>query len=265
MSETGNIGEPRRMRGSSVRLSNLLKRASSLAEQGMYDEAIENLQEAMAICPHDPKCSVELANIYRTLNRIGPAIEAMQRAVELDPRDQVMQEQLLETLLELGRYEEVISASEKLLMRSPKNILARDMLGLAYVQQGMLDKALKVTNELIQIAPADPVNHFKKAVLLQQKGELAQAMAIFLRVIEMDPEGEVSDDAREMVAALDSYQLRQILTIAVEDIVFRTKLSLDADSAVQERGFRLSQSGLLALRQIDIDQLPGESRNVHYH
>ena len=85
MNEDNNTNEQPRIRGNAARLTSLMKRADNLAEQGMYDEAIENIKEAMAICPLEPRCSVQLANIYRAQNRIGPAIEAMHRAVELDP------------------------------------------------------------------------------------------------------------------------------------------------------------------------------------
>ena len=236
-----------------------------LAEQGMYDEAIENIKKAMAICPRDPKFSLRLADIYRAQHQIEPAIQAIKHAVELDPLNCTANEQQLRTLLELGRYDEAISASCRFLRMSPKSIFARDILGIAYLQQGMLDKALRVTNDLIRIDPTDPAHYFKRAVLLQQKGEIAEAMAGFTRVVDMDPEGEMADDAREAIAALDSYQLRQLLTIAVEDAVLKAKLSLDPESALTERGFRLSAAGIATLRQIDLNELPNDPQSRYYH
>ncbi|MEN6582942.1 MAG: tetratricopeptide repeat protein [Armatimonadota bacterium] len=243
----------------------MVKRASSLAERGMYEEAIASVKEAMAIWPHDPRLSIQLVNIYRAQNMMGPAIEAMQQVVELDPRNSAMQQQLLRTLLEMGRYDEAISTSNRLLKRSPRNLLARDILGIAYLQQGMLDDALEVTNQLIQLAPTDCAHHFKKAVLLQQKGEIAQAMATFLLALELEPEGDIADDAREAIAALDSYQLRQILTLAVEDAVFKTKLTLNPEPALAERGFKLSPMGISTLRQLDLSNLPGDPQGRYYH
>jgi len=265
MSDTGNTIDSGRGRGSSARVSTLMKRASSLAEQGMFEEAIANVMEAMAISPHEARCSMQLASIYRAQNRIDPAIEAMQRAVELDPFDATVHEQLLRTLLDIGRYDEAITSSRRLLKYSPKNLIARDIMGIAFLQQGMIDNALSVTDELIRLDPVDASNHFKRAVLLQQKGEIRQAMQEFVRVIEMDPAGEMADDAREAIAALDSYQLRQILTLAVGDPIFRTKLNLDPDPALRERGFLLSPSGLTTLRQIDFNELPQEPQSLYYH
>jgi len=265
MSHAENTIEPGRARGSSARLTSLMKRASVLVEQGMYDEAIENIKKAMAIRPRDPKFSLRLADVYRAQHLIEPAIEAMKHAVELDPLNCTANEQLLCTLLELGRYNEAISMSCKLIERSPRSIFARDILGIAYLQQGMLDKALRVTNESIRIDPTDSAHYFKRAVLLQQKGEVSEAMAAFTWVVDMDPEGEMADDAHEAIAALDSYQLRQVITIAVEDAVLKAKLTLDPESALAERGFRLSAAGVATLRQIDLNELPNDPRSRYYH
>jgi len=264
MRETSGSAQPGKGRGT-ARLASYIKRATSLAQQGQYEEAIAQVKQAMAIFPADPKCSVQLANIYRAQNKIGPAIEAMKRAVDLDPSDSSTHEQLLQTLIELGRYDEAIGLSRKMLATFPRNLFARDVLGIAYLQQGKIDESLTVTNELIRLAPADPAHHFKKAVLLQQKGEIAPAMSAFTRALDMDPNGDMADDAREAIAALDSYQLRQIITIAVEDVVFRTKLLIDPESASMERGFLLSSSGITTLRQIDLEALPGDAQNRYYH
>lgn len=257
--------EPGRGKGGGARLSTLMRRASTLASKGNYDEAIASVMEAMSISPQDPRCSMQLADIYRAQRRMEPAIEAMQRAVELDPRNSSVHEQLLRTLLELNRFDEAISISYRLLKSSPRSIFARDVLGIAYLQQGMLDKALRVTDELIRIDPTDSCHYFKKAVLLQQKGQVACAMDAFGRSLEMDPEGDMADDAREAIAALDNYQLRQVLALAVDDTVFRAKLLLDTESALDERGFRLSQAGMVMLRQIDFDEFPHDSQSRHYH
>jgi len=264
MTETDNTIQ-HRTKGSPSRLSNLMKRANSLVEQGLYDEAIANIKEAIAICPGDPKYSIQLANIYRAQNRMGPAIEAMKAAVDLDPKDSDTQQQLLRALLEMGRYDEAIITSNKILQRYPKDLLARDILGIAYLQQGRLDNALRVTNELIHLAPTEAAHHFKKAVLLQQKGEIAHAMSAFLLALEMEPEGGLADDAREAIAALDSYQLRQILTLVVEDAVFKTKLMLDPESALAERGFHLSNAGVSTLKQLDLCDFPSDPQSRYYH
>ena len=262
--ETGECASLPSRNGSS-RVSRLLRQASSCIRQGSYDDAIGFIKQAMEIRPNDPQCCMQLASAYRAQNKLGLAIGAMKKAVELDPGNSSIYEKLLQALVEMERYDEAITAGKKMLKQSPKSLYARDVLSVAYLHKGKIDKAMQITNELIRLAPADPLHHFKKAVLLQQKGEIALAMEVFARTLEMDPEGEMADDAREAIAALDSYQLRQILTLAIEDTVFRVKLALDPESASRERGFMLSSGGLMMLRQMDIDSLPQEAQNMYYH
>lgn len=264
MDERNGITESTKAK-SGARVSSLMRRADSLAQRGLYDEAIAQVKQAMLICPTEPKCSLRLANLYLAQNKIGPAIEAMKHAVALNPKDSSAQERLLQALIETGRYDEAIKLSRKMLTMFPRSLFARDVLGMAYLQQGRIDESLRVTDELIRLAPSDPAHHIKKAVLLQQKGEIAQAMSAFTRALELDPGGDLADDARAAIAALDSYQMRQILTIAVEDVVFRTKLRLDPQAATMERGFLLSPSGIATLRRIDLESLPTDSQNRYYH
>jgi len=245
--------------------NSILRRASMLAQQGLYDEACEVIREGERLAPHNPQWSIRLADIYKAQNRMGAAVEAMQQAVRLDPRNAAIQEQLLRTLLDMGRYDEVVSISRRLIKQSPKNVFARDILSLAYFQQGMLDQALRVVDELILINPTDSCNYFKKGILLQQKGETASALDAFIRVLEMDPDGEMAEDAKEAIMNLDDFQLRQVLTLAFDDPVFRAKLALEPECALSEKGFRLSPNGIATLKQLDLTEFASKPHSMLYH
>jgi tetratricopeptide (TPR) repeat protein len=249
-----------RLRG---RQSELLKKAGSLAESGGYEAAVSVIHEAMTLCPNDPKPNLELARIYRAQGRIGDSIESVRRALDLDPDDSTVQEQYLRALVDSGRYDEALAVCGELLKRSPKSVLARDVQGLVYLQQGRLGEALKVTEELVYLDPTDPFHHYKKALLFQQLGEIGAATSTYARVVDMDPEGELAEEAKRALAALDGFQIQQIASIASEDQAFRVKLSLDPEVAIAEKGFVLSRGGLIALRQIDIPMPP--RGKTYYH
>lgn len=235
-----------------------LRRVSTFEQQGMYEEAIETLKKVIDLAPDNAKHCIRLARLYHAQRKFEPAIAAMQKAIDLDPRNTGAQESLLQIYLEIGRYDEAIDSGKKFLRRYPRNLYARDILGVAYLQKGQIDEAMHVTNELINLDPMDAGNHFKKAVLFQQKGDFARAMQEFLRVLDMDPEGELAEESREAVAMLDSHQLRQIVVLAAEDPVFRAKIIRDSQSAIAERGFTLSETGMLSLNHIAFDSLQGE-------
>lgn len=247
------------------RLSSLMKQAESLAEEGLFEEAIAHTKKAIAIYPHEPKCCIQLAKFYHAQNKMGPAIEAIKAAVGLDPNNSMNQEHLLKALLQLERYDEVIKHAREMLLTFPRSLLARDALGTAYLQTGKLDCALGVVEELIALAPREASHYFKKGVLLQQKGKIREAMRSFMMSLELDPGGELANNAREAIASLDSFQLKRILGIASEDVVFRVKLMRNPASATMERGFALSPQGIAALRQLDYSWLPTENGTNSYH
>ncbi|MDO8588295.1 MAG: tetratricopeptide repeat protein [Armatimonadota bacterium] len=244
-----------------------LRRAADCESRGQYDAAVRSMLKAIRARPDKADSWTRLGGLYRQLSRLDLAIEMYKKSLDIDPDDSLTQEALLQSYLECNRYSEAIDHSKLLLKRWPRNIYARDVLGVAYMQMGLVDKAIRITDELIRLDPTDPSNHFKKGVLYQQKGEIGMAIKEFARVVDMDPESSISEQAREAVASLDTYQLRQIVSLASEDNVFRTKLARDAESAALEKGFVLSYTGLTALRQMSFENPPdGDSpKYYHYH
>lgn len=254
-------------RGNAIREAAHVRRAGALERKGMYDEAVLALQKAIAISPEKASHCVRLAELYRAQRKMEPAIDAIKRAIELDPQNPSPQEALLQLYVETGQFDEAIRESKCVLKRHPRNVLALDVLGLSYLQLGHLDKALQVTSRLIRLDPTDAAHHFKKAVLFQQMGDVARAIQSFARALDLDPNGDMSEDARDALATLDAYQLRQIATLATEDRLFLMKLLRDPEMAVMERGFVLSLSGMLTLRQIDFSTIPsaGQDSHTYYH
>ena len=231
-------------------------------------EAIVALEKAVRAISDKSPMYKELAGLYRGQHQAADALRAIRKAIKYLPSDIQARETLLEILIELGRFDEAIEEAKELLQFSPRNLNAKDALSVAYLQKGMLDNALQVTNELINMDPTSAANHFKKACLYQQKGDVGGAIQEFSRVLEMQPDSEIAQDARQSIEALDSYQLRYIVMLAVEDSIFRAKLARDPEAAALERGYCLSYSGLAALKQIQFDDLPevySDWKQKYYH
>ncbi len=250
---------PKNISGAGVsakqRIAASVKKAEDLARAGKFEEAARRLEKALALEPDNSKYLVQLAGCRRGQGRMDEAITLASQALTIRRRDPFAQELLLQLYLETGQYDQVINQGKNLLRTSPRNLYARDVMGVAYLQLGLLDKALQVTNELVHLDPMDPSNHFKRAVLFQQKADIGKAIREFTRVVELEPESEMADEARDAISWLDSFQLRQIIGLALEDNIFRAKLARDAENAANEKGFFLSGGGMMTLRQIDFDRL----------
>jgi tetratricopeptide (TPR) repeat protein len=232
-----------------------ISRAHSLRDEGLFDAAIEELRKALRGSAGKSRIYREIAGLFRSRHQIDEAVRACRRAIKEAPDDIESREMLISMLLELHKCDEAIDESRELLGISPRSLSARDALSTAYLQKGMLSKAISITNELISLDPSSPENHFRKAILYHQKGDVSSAVQEFCRVLEMEPGGQMESDAEQAVHALDTYQLRSIITLAVEDYVFRTKLIRDPASAALERGFYLSYTGLAALNHIRFEDL----------
>lgn len=245
-----------------------IQNACQLVESGRIDEAIGNLGQVVkrVRCKHP--IYRKLAELHRDQRQYRDAMENLNKALTIKPDDIESREMLLEMCLEQGRYDDAIAYSRDLIRVSRSSLSARDVLYFAYLQKGMLEKALQMTNELIRLDPSSPVNHYKKAFIHHEKGDISAAIHELSRVLEMSPDDEMEAEAQQAIDQLDSYQIRHILMLAIEDFIFRAKLIRDPESAAVERGYYLSYSGISMLRQIEFDNLPEiytEWKQHYYH
>jgi tetratricopeptide (TPR) repeat protein len=233
-----------------------IRRAEQYAAQGDLPQAIRSLEEALHLGADRYTCYLRLARLYQTRQQWPEAVSAAERAIEVEPAKLTAREAIITFHLENRDYERAIAASKALLKIAPRHVPARDALGAAYLGLGDLDAAMRVANDLIRIDPSSPSHRFTRAHLCQHRGEVRMAVEEFQRVIELSPDSEAADAARDQLESLDAFQLNQILTLACDDSVFRVKLEQDADNAIGEKGFSLSDAGRDALRDMVSDGLP---------
>lgn len=258
------VPSPRRTRGE----AQYLRRADAYVAAGQIEKALVHLRKLIVAHPRSTKGYLRIAFLLRQERRTGEALDVLRTAVRQSSRCAASREALAEVCLESGRWDEAITQGLVLLKLSPRSLLARDVLSAAYLQCGQIDAALRVTDEMIHLDPSDAANHFKKGVLLQQKGQIGAAVTAFARVLAMAPDEEVAEESRSALEMLDGHQIRQILTLAVEDVPFRLRLALNAEAAIAARGYLLSDAGLSALSQLCFDDLPAAPpgwRQYHHH
>ena len=233
-----------------------LRHADELVAAGQTKKALAHLRRLVRDVPQSVPGYLRIANLLREACRGEEAIRVLNSAVSQAPNDPDPREALSEICLELGRWDEAIVQGRALLTLSPRSLFARDVLSAAYLQRGLIDHALRVTDEMILLDPNDPGNHFKRGVLMQQKGQIGGAIRAFLRVMQMEPDSEVAQESRTAVEMLDTFQLRQIVSLAVEDVPFRLRLMQNCADAVHERGYFLSERGVATLAQVSFENLP---------
>jgi tetratricopeptide (TPR) repeat protein len=248
VTEAVSMAERKRLQ---AKVRRLARRVETLTDAGRLEEAIVCQSEVAALRPEDADAAFYLGLLCRDARQFERAVDALRRAMSLNPERRDPREVLIETLLESNRYPEVIAEGKALIKLVPRSLFARDVLCVAYLQTGRIDKAVLVTGEMILLDPLSPAHHFKRAMLFQQQGSLRAAVGEYVRALEMaSPGSEVHSDAGDALHALDEYQAHQIILLASEDQMFRMKLRRDTAQAVDERGFSLSEDGLMRLHAL---------------
>lgn len=225
------------------RAARALQQAEQLAERGQVSEAIQSVEQAMRLGADRYTCYLRLARLYQAGRRWEEAVSAAEMAIAEHPGKLSAREAIIALYLEAGEYERAVDASKALLKLAPRHLPARDALGAAYIGLGDVQAAVRVANDLIRLNPYDPAHRFKKALLCQHQGEVRMAVEEFQRVLDMSSDPEMTQNAREQLEILDTYQLNAILVLSEEDPIFRAKLRRDAEAAAEERGFYLSDAG----------------------
>ncbi|MGI0088590.1 MAG: tetratricopeptide repeat protein [Nitrosotalea sp.] len=70
-----------------AKIQDLIKKGTSLVEDGKYEEALECFENALALNPNDPDIINKKGVALRSLGRNGEAIECFNRSLEILPRD----------------------------------------------------------------------------------------------------------------------------------------------------------------------------------
>jgi tetratricopeptide (TPR) repeat protein len=245
-----------------------LDRAEKQIAQGRYTQAISSLERAMEVGADGYVCSLRIADLYRSMRQWKAVFAVAEQAIALAPARTAAYEVLMEVALEAGDRERAMAASQALIKIAPRHIPAYNALGTAYMQIGNVEAAMRIARTLIRLDPETPTHHFKLALLCQHQGEVALAVHEFMQTIRLAPDGPFAEAARDALETLDIYQLNQIVTLALEDTVFRAKLSRDPVDAAIERGFALSSAGDHLLTEFCSDTLPdfpSATRTLRYN
>jgi tetratricopeptide (TPR) repeat protein len=244
-----------------------VRRAERLAEKGDFAEAIATLEHAISLGADAYTCYLRQARLYQAHRQFCEAVSAAEKAIAVQPNRLSAREAIIALHLESRDYGRAISASKALLKISPRHVPAHDALGAAYIGLGDTAAAIRVANELIRIDPTSPSHRFTKAHLAQHLDDLPTAVEEFQRVVELAPDSDLAENAQEQLQTLDAHQLHQVMTLAVEDTLFRAKLLRDCEEAVMERGYALSEIGKQLLHEAleGLDQLPLSCRPTLYH
>ena len=162
---------------------------------GRYQEALEELEEAVQLQPEYPQAFHIMAQVYQRVNRLEEAGRALARYQEL-----AQQQSVRERNLRRGQ----ISYQE----------------GLAQLSEKRLDEASKSFQESLELLPEKDASYYALANIHYLRQECAQAMELVGRAIEGNPLiadyyillAECRDKEGDILSAVESMQKALLLS-----------------------------------------------------
>lgn len=163
------------------------ERADMLLGVGREEEALAELDLAVAEAPGSAANHNLRGVALRRLGRHDEALASYQRATALDPRFALAWHNIAVVLWHLGRYGEAVDAADRALALDPKLDKAHNSRGLALQELGQVEAALAAYDKAIALNPRYAFGFNNRGTLLLDRGEYDRALKDFDRAVALDP------------------------------------------------------------------------------
>jgi tetratricopeptide (TPR) repeat protein len=163
-------------------------RARALDSLGRHEEALHEIDEALAVQPHNTADLKNRAVLLRRLGRPAQALESFDAVLAVRAGDPDILVRRAHLLLELERREEALESTEQLLARQPHNLEALNVRGVVLERLGRYREALESFERMLsmQADHTDALNN--RGMVLARYGEFAGALAAYDRSLAVNPE-----------------------------------------------------------------------------
>lgn len=196
----------------------LLHLAGKAAVELGRDDAVIQLEEAVAADPDNVDVLRDLADALLAEGRVEEAVRAVKRVVELQPGDAAALVDLAHAVHASGHFEEAIAYLEQTLEHDVGNIPAlRGLVGM-YREAGRLEEALAAGRKVISYRPEDvmtAIDVAELALALDRMGDAVEAFR-WVRDVDDEPDHEVYAVHGMIEAEMRRERWRVALDLAVD-------------------------------------------------
>lgn len=194
-----------------------------------WDEAISKYKEILSLSPSNANAHYQLAQIYKTQNKINEAeVEAL-AAVKLDNNNRWYMETLADIYLTQGKIKDAESILKTLVEKFPNNPDYYLQLGFVYSKVGQLENAVKIYDQFEKNFGVDEQVVGEKKNLYIRMGKFNEAVTEVEKLVEAYP-GET--DYLLMEAEL--YRAKKMKEKAVE--LYKKVLEIEPDNPYAQLG-----------------------------
>ena len=160
----------------------------TLLDQGQYDAATSQFQEALSLKPDFAYACNNLGDAYYKNDQTDKAIDQYQKALRLKPDYPEARYNLGVACFKLGLMDEAISQYQAALRLKPDYAEAHFNLGIAFGHQGQIDQAVRQFQAAVRLNPYDATYHNNLGNDLARNGQIGDAISQFREALRLKPD-----------------------------------------------------------------------------
>jgi tetratricopeptide (TPR) repeat protein len=178
--------------GSSVQTAPASPRAhnnlgAALTNIGRHNEALQEVNKAIALMPDFVNAYVNLGNIYLNKKNFALAIESYKTSLKLKPDYFDVYMNLGNAYFGKGATNEAIAAYSKVLDSNPLKVEARMNRGAIYAQQGFYYKAVEDFQKAVELSPKKSDIYYNLGLAYSKIGLPEKALEAFEMAYKLNP------------------------------------------------------------------------------
>ena len=148
---------------------------SFLAGQG-HDLAVAEYKKAIELEYEFPDAHLNLALAQADHGQLDEAVRELEIALAQAPDDEMIRHELASCLIDLERHADAIGHLKKIVKTHPEHVEAWVDLGIAYTAQGFFAEAEAALKKGIEIDAQDFASHYHLAALYTSWGRVSDAL-----------------------------------------------------------------------------------------
>lgn len=158
-----------------------------LAQDGRFDDAIAQFQEALKLKPHFADAEFNYGNALSQKGDFAAAIPHYKRALASRPNYAQAHYWLAYALMRCNRLDEALTHAATAIRLAPGQPVTLHSYASMLTYAGRLDEALQYYEQVLKLQPDDAALHHEVGVLLVRLGRPDEALAHLQRAVALAP------------------------------------------------------------------------------
>jgi Flp pilus assembly protein TadD len=204
-------------------------RAVILKDLGRTNDALEDLNNAIALSPGYVTAYSNRGDIYNKMGMYDEAMKDLNHAVALKSNDPLVRYNRGSTLLNMGHSEQALDDFSVALKLNPQNADAYNNRGIALISLERYQEALNDLNHAIAIKSTSPLFYNNRATANLRSGNINEAFSDYDHALALKPDyaeiyffrGNAHLQINQLQQAIDDYSRAYSLKPDLIDAVYK--------------------------------------------